>query len=91
MCLRKSLGNPASIKTGRPTPTYTTSIIGHFRVPKTLTFKMRPGAKNFLVKMSFICMRMKNDFHIKGRVATLDLKQRPAGIRKWLIEKTLLA
>ena len=52
---------------------------------------MRPGAKNFLVKMSFICMRMKNDFHIKGRVATLGLKQRPAGIRKWPIEKTLLA
>ena len=35
-------------------------LIGHFRVPKTLTFKMRLGAQ------PFICMRMKNDFHIKG-------------------------
>ena len=39
----------------------------------------------FLVKMSFICMRMKNDFHIKGRASTLVLKQRPGGTRKWPI------
>ena len=31
----------------------------------------------FLVKMSFICVRMKNDFHIKGWAPTLVLKQRP--------------
>ena len=37
----------------------------------------------FLVKMSFICMRMKNDFHIKGWAPTLVLKQRPGGTRKW--------
>ena len=30
----------------------------HFRNEATYT--------TFLVKMSFICMRMKNDFHIKG-------------------------
>ena len=29
-------------------------------------FKMRLGGTTFLVKMSFICLRMKNDFHIKG-------------------------
>ena len=29
----------------------------------------------FLVKRSFICMRMKNDFHIKGWAPTLVLKQ----------------
>ena len=39
---------------------YARWVIGHFPVPKTLTFKMS------LVKMSFICMRMKNDFQIKG-------------------------
>ena len=39
----------------------------------------------FLVKMSFICMRMKNDFHIKGWAPTLVLKQRPGGTRKWPI------
>ena len=29
--------------------------------------------------MSFICIRMKNDFHIKGWAPTLVLKQRPCG------------
>ena len=32
-----------------------------------------------LVKMSFICMRMKNDFHIKGWASTLVLEQRRGG------------
>ena len=32
----------------------------HFRVPKTLTFKMRPSAQPFhSVEMSFICMRIR--------------------------------
>ena len=59
--------------------------IGHFRVPKTLTFKMRRGAQPFLWKWVFICMRMKNDFHIKGSAPTLVLKQRPGGTQKWPI------
>ena len=33
--------------------------------------------------MSFICVRMKNDFHIKGWAITLVLKQRRGGTRKW--------
>ena len=33
----------------------------------------------FLVKMSFICMRMKNHVHIKGRALNLVLIQRPEG------------
>ena len=37
----------------------------------------------FLVKMSFICMRMKNHFHIKGWALNLVLIQRPRGTRKW--------
>ena len=37
--------------------------IGHFRNPKTLTFKMRLArCTTFLVKMSFIWMRMKKPF-----------------------------
>ena len=36
-----------------------------------------------LVKMSFICMRMKNHFHIKGWAINLVLIQRPVGTRKW--------
>ena len=39
--------------------------------------------------MSFICMRMKNDFHVKGWAPTLVLKQRPGGTRKWPIGKTI--
>ena len=39
----------------------------------------------FLVKMSFICVRMKNDFLIKGWAPTLVLKQKPGETRKWPI------
>ena len=35
--------------------------------------------------MSFIGMRMKNNFHIKGWAPTLVLKQRSGGTRKWSI------
>ena len=35
--------------------------------------------------MSSICMGMKNDIHIKGWAATLVLKQRHGGTRKWPI------
>ena len=53
-----------------------------------------PGCKNphfqnvarcttFLVKTSFICMRMKNDFHIKDWAPTLVLRQRHGGTQKW--------
>ena len=59
--------------------------IGHFRVLKTLFFKTRPGAQPFLWKKSFICMRMKNHFHIKGRARNFVLIQRPGGTRKWLV------
>ena len=55
--------------------------IGHFRVLKTLTFK----CKTFLVKMSFICIRLKHYFHIKGWALNLVLIQRPGGTRKWPI------
>ena len=33
---------------------------------KNLHFQNEARCTTFLVKMSFICMRMKNDFHIKG-------------------------
>ena len=39
-----------------------------------------------LVEMSFICMRMKNHFHIKGWAPNLVLIQRPGGTRKWPID-----
>ena len=37
--------------------------------------------------MSFICMRMKNHFHINGWALSLVLIQRPGGTRKWPICK----
>ena len=43
-----------------------TSIKTASKFQKPVTFKMRPSAQPFLLKMSFICMRMKNHFHIKG-------------------------
>ena len=43
----------------------------------------------FLVKMSFICIRMKNDCHIKGWAPTLVLKQRPGVTQKWPIGRAL--
>ena len=50
--------------------------LGHFRVPKTLTFNEKK-CTTFLVKMSFICMIMKNHLHIKGWALNLVLIQRP--------------
>ena len=69
----------------------------HWGVPRwNIVNRPLPSSKNphfqnearcttFLVKMSFICMRMKNDFHIKDWAPTLVLKQRPGGTWKWLI------
>ena len=48
-------------------------------------FENKARCTTFLVKMSFLCMRMKNDFHIKGWAPTLVVKQRPVGTRKWPI------
>ena len=48
-------------------------------------FQNEAKCTTFLVKMSFICRRMKNHFHIKGWALNLVLIQRPGGTRKWLI------
>ena len=45
-------------------------------------FQNEAKCSTFLVKMSFICMRMKNHFHIKGWALNLVLIQRPRGTRK---------
>ena len=52
---------------------------------KNPRFQNEAKCTTFLVKMSFICMRMKNDFHIKGWAPTLVFKQKPGGTRKWPI------
>ena len=48
-------------------------------------FQNEARCTTFLVKMSIICMRMKNNFHIKGWALTLVFKQRSGGTRKWPI------
>ena len=55
---------------------------------KNAHFQSETKCTAFLVKMSFICMRMKNHFHIKGWALNLVLIQRPensemAYWRKW--------
>ena len=68
----------------------TKTQIGHFRVPKTLTSKMRPSTQPFLWKWVEICMRMKNHFHVKGWSLNLVLIQRPGGTRKWPVEISMI-
>ena len=46
---------------------------------KNTHFQNEARCTTFLVKMSFICMRRKNDFHIKGWAPILVLKQRFGG------------
>ena len=69
------------------------ALIGHLQVPK-LNPHFQNEAKcttlSFLVKMSFICRRMKNHFHIKGWALNLVLIQRPRGTRKWPIWRGIL-
>ena len=45
-------------------------------------FKNEAKYKTFVVKMSFICMRIKNQFHITDFIS-LALKQRLKETRKW--------
>ena len=52
-------------------------------------FQNEARCTTFLVKMSFICLRMKNDFHIKGWAPTLVLKQRPGELENGLLVRTL--
>ena len=52
-------------------------------------FQNEARCTTFLVKMSFIWIRMKNDFHIKGWAPTPVLKQRPGGTRKCLFISNL--
>ena len=48
-------------------------------------FQNKAKCTTFLVKMSFICMRIKNHFHTKGWALNLVLIQRPVRTRKWPI------
>ena len=52
-----------------------------------LTFKTKEAkCETFVVKMSFICITIKNHFHINGFALSLALKVRLFGTRKWPIK-----
>ena len=51
-------------------------------LPK-LSLSKRSKCNPFLVKMSFICVRIKNHFHISSFTLSHVLKQRHKETRKW--------
>ena len=53
---------------------------------KNSHFQNEAKCKNFVAKMSLICMRKKNHFHVNGFVLSLALNQRLEATRKWPIE-----
>ena len=60
--------------------------IGHFRVPRNFALQNEAKYETFVVKMSFICIIIKDHFHINGFALSLALKVRFFGTRKWHIE-----
>ena len=59
---------------------------GHFRVPKTFTFKWSQ-MHNFSCENEFYLHQNKNHFHIKGWALHHFLIQKPRETWKWLIKK----
>ena len=57
-----------------------------FPSSKNSHFRNEAKLKTFLVKMKFICMRIKNHSHINGFALSLALKQRLEATGKWPIE-----
>ena len=49
-------------------------------------FQSESWCSSFHMKMCFICMWMKTNFHMKGWAPRLALKKRPKVIRKWSID-----
>ena len=64
------------------------SPLPSFKIPH---FQNGANCTTFLVKMSLICMGMKNNFHIKDWAFNLDLIRRPGGTRKWPINQSLVS
>ena len=53
-----------------------------FQSAKISHFRNEAKCKTFLVKISFICMRIKRHFHINGFAPSFALKQRLGATRK---------
>ena len=58
--------------------------ISQFQVPKT-HIQNKAKCKTFVVKMSSICMGIKNHFEVNGFTLSLALKQRLEATWKWPI------
>ena len=56
-----------------------------FLSSKNSHFQNEAKCETFVVKMSFICIIIKNHFHINGFALSLALKVRFFGTRKWPI------
>ena len=57
-----------------------------FPSSKNSHFQNEAKCETFVVKMSFICIIIKNHFHINGFALSFALKVRFFGTRKWPIE-----
>ena len=56
-----------------------------FPSSKKFHFQNEAKCETFVVKMSFICIIIKNHFHVNGFALSLALKVRFFGTRKWPI------
>ena len=61
-----------------------------FPSSKKSHFQNEAKCETFVVKMSFICIIIKNHFHINSFALSLALKVRFFGTRKWSIAITVL-
>ena len=66
-------------------PTHPDWTIGHFRIPKTLTSKMRLSANPFLWKWVLFAWEQKSHFHINSFALSHAMKKRLGVTRKWPI------
>ena len=57
-----------------------------FPSSKKSHFQNEAKCETFVVKMGFICLTIKNHFHINGFTLILALKVRFFGTRKWPIQ-----
>ena len=78
ICFTPSLSSVQIFPPNRPLPS-----------SKNPHFQNEARCTTFLVKMSFICMRMKNDFHIKGWPPTLVLNRGPGELGNGLLRLVL--
>ena len=57
-----------------------------FPISKHSHFQNEAKCKTFVVKISFICVRVENHFYINGFALCLGMKQRLVATQKWRID-----